>query len=322
MEFGRTGHIEKIDFSLPPDDPMTERLWQQLPQGDASPVRLYVGGTQWGNKDWVGKVYSKDAKEKDFLPQYVRQFNCIELNTLFYHLQPKAVIEKWTALAGKDFRFCPKFSGAISHQLQLKGADQDTDLFMDQVRHFGAALGPSFLQLSDAFGPDRAGLLQDYLRSLPRDVLVCVELRQEDWFKGGASGRDTTVTGAAGRDPADAIAATWEVMRQCGIGTVITDAAGRRDVVHMRLTAPVAFIRFAGNSLHPTDFQRIDAWADRIRTWIGRGLREIYFFVHNPDERYAPELIRHAVEKFNATCGTALKPPKLLQPPPTNLSLF
>lgn len=306
---------------------MTEMLWQQLSEADRSPVRLYVGCTQWGNKDWVGKVYSPGTKEKDFLPQYVRQFNCIELNTLFYHLQPAAVIEKWMALAGRDFRFCPKFSGAISHQRQLKDAGRDTDLFIDQVRHFGESLGRCFLQLSDSFGPDRAGLLQEYLRSLPRDVGVCVELRHESWFRRGGGGgtggaRGNGAGGARGGGGVAAIAETWEAMRQCGIGSVITDTAGRRDALHMRLTAPVALVRFAGNSLHPTDFMRIDAWAERIRGWIGKGLREIYFFLHNPDELYAPDLCRYAIERFNERCGTTLQPPRLLRPPATNLSLF
>ncbi|HEY4207299.1 MAG TPA: hypothetical protein VGM31_10825 [Puia sp.] len=37
---------------------------------------------------------------------------------------------------------------------------------------------------SDGFGPDRAALLQAYLKRLPRDFRTCVELRQESWFSG------------------------------------------------------------------------------------------------------------------------------------------
>jgi uncharacterized protein YecE (DUF72 family) len=212
---------------------------------------------------------------------------------MWYNLQPKDVIEKWAALADSDFRFCPKYSNTISHELQLKDAGKDTDLFIDHMRQFGQTLGPSFLQLSDGFGPDRTALLHNYLRQLPRDFLTCVELRQERWFTPGAA-RDT-----------------WELFRQLGIGSVITDAAGRRDVIHMRLTAPVAFIRFVSNSGHPTDHPRIDAWVDRISSWVKRGLREIYFFVHSHDEIYTPALAAYAIGQFNKACGTHLKPPKL-----------
>lgn len=317
MEFGRTQHIEEIDFSLPPDDPMNELLWQRLGaegqrlniQGQR-PAQLYVGCTQWGRTDWVGKVYPKGTKQKDFLAHYVKQFNCIELNSLFYSLQPKPVIQRWASLAGEGFRFCPKMSESISHKLQLRNAGQETALFIDHVLAFGDKLGPSFLQLSESFGPDRVTVLQDYLRSLPRDFKFCLELRHKDWF--GKPAASAGVSSAAGD--------TYKLMIEKNIGTVITDTAGRRDVLHMRLTAPVVFIRWIGNSLHPTDFTRLESWAHRLKTWMEKGLREIYFIIHNHNELLAPDLARHAVERFNEVCGTTLVPPRLIiEPPPLTL---
>jgi uncharacterized protein YecE (DUF72 family) len=323
MHFGRIGNIGEIDFSLPPDDKMTEELWlRRTPAGD-EPPRIYVGCTEWGRKNWIGKVYPRGTKDKDFLAHYVRQFNTIELNALFYNLQPKPVIEKWASLADGGFRFCPKFTDVISHKQQLINVQRETDLFIDHMRSFGRSLGPCFLQLSESFGPDRAGVLQEYLRELPRDFRTCVELRQEGWF-GGAHGGGTGVPangGAVARAGLPhAVQETWQLLSELGIGSVITDTPGRRDVLHMRLTAPVAFIRYVGNNLHPTDHQRIDSWVDRIKSWIDKGLREVYFFIHNPEESFSPEMCRYVVEQFNKKCGSALKPPKILNE--ANLSLF
>jgi uncharacterized protein YecE (DUF72 family) len=133
-----------------------------------------------------------------------------------------------------------------------------------------------------------------------------VELRHEGWF-GTAAVRET-----------------WELMFELGIGAVITDTPGRRDVLHMRLTAPVAFIRWVGNNLHPTDFRRIDEWGERLRTWVDKGLREVYFFVHDHEELYSPELARYAVEVFNGKLGTEVRPPQLIgdEPPAKELTLF
>ena len=250
MEFGKVQQPERVNFFLPPDDVTTEELLGDLEKEPKAALRLYVGATRWRIKEWVGSVYPKKTKEKDFLSQYVRQFNSIELNAMWYNLQPTDTIEKWAVLADDDFRFCPKFSNTISHELQLNNAEKDTDLFVDHMRHFGRKLGPSFLQLSDGFGPDRSSLLHAYLQRLPRDFPACVELRQESWFT----------------QPARQV--TWDLFRELGIGTVITDTSGRRDVLHMRLTAPVAFIRFVSNSGHPTDTPRIDAWAERISSWV------------------------------------------------------
>ena len=305
MEFGKVSDPSTINFLLPPDDMMTgEVLASALPL-PAGGLRLYVGATRWRIKEWVGTIYPKKTKEKDFLSKYVQQFNTIELNAMWYNLQPTDVIEKWAALADEHFRYCPKFSNTISHELQLKDAQKDTQLFTEHMRYFGEKLGSSFLQLSDGFGPERTPLLHHYLRQLPRDFQACVELRQERWFDKNAH-RDT-----------------WDLFRELGIGTVITDTAGRRDVIHMRLTTPVAFIRFVSNSGHPTDYPRIDAWAERIGKWTKQGLREVYFFMHAHDESVTPSLIDYAIERLNKACGTNIPRPKLKQEDEaTPLTLF
>src|SRR5438445_609125 len=148
MEFGKVTRIEEVDFSLPADDPMTGQVLEGVAGRKGEPVKLYVGCTQWGNKNWIGKIYPRGTKNKEFLAHYVKQFNSIELNALFYNLQPPAVIERWASLADPDFRFCPKFSNTITHTLQLKNTQRDTDLFIAHMQSFGAKLGYSFLQLS------------------------------------------------------------------------------------------------------------------------------------------------------------------------------
>ena len=307
MEFGRGQKIDNIDFALPADAVMTERVLRTA-RGRDEPLRVWVGGTGWGQAKWVGKLYPRGMRPGGFLGHYVGQFNSIELNALWYHLQPKAVIEKWAALAGPGFRFCPKFSNTISHELRLEGAERDTGLFIDHMYSFGESLGWSFLQLPESFGPSRAEVLHAYLRALPPSFRTCLELRHEGWF-GTAAVRET-----------------WELLESLGVGTVITDTPGRRDVLHMRLTAPVAFIRWVGNNLHPTDFRRIDEWGARLRSWMERGLREVYFFVHDDKELYSPELARYAVEVFNRSFGAGLKPPELIgeegEEPSKDLTLF
>jgi hypothetical protein len=66
-------------------------------------------------------------------------------------------------------------------------------------------------------------------------------------------------------------------LRELKIGTIITDTAARQDVLHMQLTIPKSFIRFVGNSLHPSDFSRIDNWVTRIKKWMDAGIEAVYF---------------------------------------------
>ena len=305
MEFGKVSYIDDIDFSLPPDDPETSAVL--LNDRPKTPLRVFIGGTEWGRSSWVGTVYPSGTKSGDFLKMYARQFDTVELNTLFYGLQPPKVIQRWADAVGSGFRFCPKFPEVISHQLQLSGAGKDTDEFVNRVGNLGAKLGPSFLQLSERFGPERGVVLRDYVRRLPRGFRVAVELRHEGWFGSSAA----------------PLRELWQLFRELGVGTVITDVAGRRDVLHMRLTAHFVFIRFVTNGLHPKDYIRADAWVERIAGWAASGLREVYLFVHSPGELTSPDMMGYLIAKFNERCGTELRVPQLVNGgQPGNLSLF
>lgn len=300
MEYGRVENIDEVDFTFPPDDKITKQLFKTLKKPKTKP-QVYVGCAKWGRPDWIGKIYPKGTKQADFLKNYVKHFNCIELNALFYQLFPKPTVQKWADLAGDDFRFCPKFSNVITHIRRLKNADKETDAFLETISTFGPKLGTSFIQLADNFSPKHYESVHNYLKSLPRDLDVAIEFRHADWFTDNPIANDT-----------------YELMRELGVTTIITDTAGRRDVMSMKLTTPKAFIRFVGNSLHKTDFERIDDWIKKIDDWLDKGIHTIYFFIHQHDELYSPELSSYMIEKLNKKTGLKLQAPKLLnnfQPP-------
>ncbi|MCC7467544.1 MAG: DUF72 domain-containing protein, partial [Saprospiraceae bacterium] len=90
----------------------------------------------------------------------------------------------------------------------------------------------------------------------------------------------------------------FDLLKDYQTAAVITDVAGRRDVCHMALTHPAVLIRFVGNGLHPTDYTRVKAWSERLKYWLDRGLKQVYFFAHEPDNLLAPELSRFCVDTF------------------------
>ena len=103
------------------------------------------------------------------------------------------------------------------------------------------------------------------------------------------------------------------MLKEINMGAVITDTAGRRDCAHMYLTIPKTFIRYVGNSLHKTDFSRIDDWVNRIKYWLDSGMKEIYFFMHMHDEATSPELTVYLADKLNKVCGLDLQKPKFIK---------
>lgn len=298
MEFGRVTDEEllRVDFTLPADPQITLDTLAAA-KNDVS-LQVHVGCAKWGRKEWVGKIYPPKTKDANFLDEYVKHFDCIELNATFYNVYGPDTIAKWKAKADSNpgFKFCPKFSQSISHIRRLKNAEDITTTYYEGVLAFGDKLGPLFLQLSDNYTPKSFSELKAYLEQLPKDLPVFVELRHKDWFA-VAENRDLV----------------FNLFRDLNIGSIITDASGRRDVVHMALPTPHAFIRFVGNSMHPTDYARVDEWVERIKSWKEQGLKSVWFFMHQHDERYSPELADYVVEELNKALGTQLMRPTFIQ---------
>lgn len=300
MEFGRidTSQLDKTDLSLPEDHAQTKKILQE---NTVVKTKVYVGCAKWGRADWVGKIYPRGTKASHFLDEYAKHFNCIEFNSVYYGLPSKEQLLQWKNKTGKDFLFCPKFTEVITHDKRLVHVEKEINAFFDCMDALGEKMGPLFLLPHPQMGPQQAGTILSFLDALPPGVEVFTELRHPGWFTGNY---------------ADHFFSELEKRKR---GVVITDSAGRRDCVHMRLTTPDAFIRFVGNSLHASDYARIDAWVQRIKHWMQQGLQRCFFFMHQHDEKYSPELCKYFIDELNAHCGLGLKAPRFIH---ENKTLF
>lgn len=293
MDFGKLSSIDHVRFALPADPPDNRRVLAALHSDPAEPLTVYVGCTGWGMKEWVGHVYPPKTQPKDYLKYYARQFNTIEHNTTHYRIPDATTVQKWYADAASDFRFCPKIPQTISHSRDLGLSGAQIAQFCNAMELLQEKLGACFLQLPPYFGPDRLGQLDAFLQQFPRSIPLAVELRHEDWFKQEDNRRRL-----------------FDVLERRHTGAVITDVAGRRDVLHMHVTAYFAMVRFVGNNLHPTDYERLQEWAARILYWQSLGLKEIWFFTHEPDNLRAPEAAAFLVSLLQGKPGIRIRGPQ------------
>lgn len=294
MEFGKVSdeELEQIDFKLPPDPKVTTEV---LKAGKGK-TKFMVGCAKWGRKDWIGKLYPAGSKEKDFLELYAKLFNCIEFNATFYKSPAPAQVQKWKEKVPGNFKFFPKFPQTITHLKRLKNTKNEVDAFLDAISEFDKNLGPIFLMPHPQLGPKQIESLESFVADFPKDIELFVELRHPDWYNN-----------KEGYQPE-----IFEFLRKHKRGTIITDAAGRRDCVHMHLSTPECFIRFVGNSLHHTDYERIDDWVKRIKKWMKEGLEHCHFFMHQHEELHSPELIKYFIDQLNKHAGTEIAPPKMI----------
>jgi uncharacterized protein YecE (DUF72 family) len=291
MKFGHlpTNSLNQVDFSFPSQDPKT---WLRLRMHgqQRSRLRVGIGCPVWNVKEWVGNVYPVTADPKDFLFYYSRQFNSIELNTTHYRIPDLETIRRWRETVPEDFRFNPKFPQMISHGRPLVSDTSEFREFIRNIMQLHEKLGITFLQLPPQFDPDHLPELKRFLGALPHDFPIAVEVRHPAFFE------DHQLI-----DP------LFDILSEAGAATVITDVAGRRDVLHTSLTSLKVIVRFIGNDLHPTDNLRVQEWVHRLHGWIQLGLEQVEFFVHEPDDRNAPALITNLTNRLNDECDLKIR---------------
>jgi uncharacterized protein YecE (DUF72 family) len=297
MLFGelKRSELEKIKFPLPKDTKDSEALLKKG-SGDG---KVFLGCAKWGRKEWIGKIYPKGTKEKDFLEHYAQHYQSIELNATHYKLYSAGGFESWVQKVNSpSFKFCPKAHRGMSFLKESPTRKGITHDYFENLKGFGKNLGSVFITHDEKVKWDEQGEKDffNYLQTFPTEHTYFIEERWPGFFQ------DKKLMDRY-----------YARLREMKIGTIITDTAGRQDVLHMQLTIPKVFVRFVGNSLHPSDFPRIDNWATRFMKWLDAGIEEIYFFMHMHDEGKSPELTQYVVKEFNKKCKLDLPEVKFVK---------
>ncbi|NAS30568.1 DUF72 domain-containing protein [Flavobacteriaceae bacterium R38] len=293
MKFGKVEQPELIDFSFPNDHPDTEVLLKNTKNDEDFSV--YVGCAKWNRQD-LKNFYPRGTKDE--LVYYSSQFNCIELNATFYRIFPGEQFAKWYDKTPPDFKFFPKLSQDISHLRRLnENVYPFVDTYLDAVSNLKEKLGTIFLQMHNNFNPKNWDRVVNFVERWPKEFKLSIEFRHTDWFNDEKVAQEL-----------------FHLLEENNMSNTIVDTAGRRDIMHMRLTNDEAFIRYVGAN-HETDYSRLDDWVKRLVEWKEKGLKNIHFFVHQNLELESPLLSAYVIEKMNASLGTSIKIPQTLVPP-------
>jgi uncharacterized protein YecE (DUF72 family) len=290
MEFGKVARLQDIDLGLPPDHPSVARI---LTGEKAAAPRVYAGCPVWQDDALARKVCPPGTPKAKRLAAYARAFSATELNSTGYGFDP-ARARAWAAATPEGFRFCPKFTRAVTLAPDLDAVHGEFARECADFSAFDDRLGAVLLQFPEGFGPSRFPQLERLL-ALPRPAFpLAVEVRHGAWFRNAAW--------------LDRLAGLLESK---GIAMVITDAPGRRDAVHMRLTAPWAYVRWNGHDGGEPDRGRLDDWAGRIATWLGQGMRAAYFFPQIDPVDLTADLAVHFLRRLKERTGLDLRVPDL-----------
>jgi uncharacterized protein YecE (DUF72 family) len=170
---------------------------------------IRIGTSSWADPEFVRDWYPPKLPAAARLGWYAEHFDYVEVNSTFYAIPARKVVQRWDAETPANFLFDVKLHGLLSrHAVKIVSLPPDLRRYaqstpggnlivtsqlervvsermlheLEPLREAGK-LGVFLLQLSPAFSPRKHKLDElDHLASLFRDWRLAIELRNRNWL--------------------------------------------------------------------------------------------------------------------------------------------
>jgi uncharacterized protein YecE (DUF72 family) len=130
---------------------------------------IKVGTSGWSYPSWRPGFYPEGLQPAEFLAFYAQRFDTVELNSTGYRLPSADQFRRWAEAVPDGFEFAPKFS--------LTRLDR-VAWFVERVTALGDRLGAIRVVYE---GPRDKGTLSYVQGSIPEDVRIAWDFRDESW---------------------------------------------------------------------------------------------------------------------------------------------
>jgi uncharacterized protein YecE (DUF72 family) len=223
---------------------------------------LHIGTSGWSYKHWSGIFYPDNIKPDKYLEYYITKFSCVELNSSFYHLPLKTTVSGWITRTPDLFRFCPKLSRFITHQMQLVNIEEALNKFFEVFEGMKERLGPVLIQLPPGLSYDKSLICNFFnlIKEYYGQYWFAVEVRNKSWINDSF----------------------FDLLLGYGIAFVIADS-GNRYPYYEAVTADIVYVRFHGREqLYASDYAEtvLKQYGEKIRNWLVDG-KEVWVFFNN-----------------------------------------
>lgn len=248
-------------------------------------MELHVGCAMWTHPAWPGR----DLPPRERLRSYASRCNAVEGNTTFYATPAASTIASWVEQTSPDFRFLLKLPKAITHERRLTDVASLVRGFLDTIEPLGERVHALWVQLPASFGPSDLGALAAFLRRMPRDRQLAVEVRHPAFFADPA--RLAEVLGEVGGEWV--LFDTTVLFGAPPIGPAEEEAWQKKPRLPRRSQALTAHpvVRYIGRDDDTATIEGWRHWVDTVAGWLREG-RSPTVFVHTPDNAHALTLAR------------------------------
>lgn len=244
--------------------------------------QVRVGCCGWGYDDWKGVFYSADAAPIDYLTQYSRVFDLVEVDASFYRCPSPFLVKRWNSATPNGFTFSLKIPRAVTHDSGAIGPPLDEFLGAIEPLRSAGKLGPVVAQFPPSFKRTEAGVerLNTVLNGVPASDDLAVELRHKSWWV------DATRTALAQRKAA----LVWSVYPGVDVPPWATGSFG-----YARFVGDRALTTFS--KVQRDDRPAIEAVRKKFDD-VGREMRTHYLLVNNHFMGFGPGTVQVVREVF------------------------
>lgn len=207
-------------------------------------------------------------KATEWFGYYVGLFDCVEINTSFYHLPKEQTVINWAEKAPPGFLFCPKLSRYITHMKKLRGVEEPLERFFTIFEPLAPFMGPVLVQLPPMlkFNYDVAEAFFLLLKRNYKQYEFVLEVRHDSWLT------DESLV----------------LLTQHDIGLVIAQSGGVFPYSEA-VTSKNVYLRFHGPGhlyASPYSDAMLAEYAGKFRHWVSEG-HTVWAFFNNDVHGYA-----------------------------------
>lgn len=226
-------------------------------------MKILVGTSGYGYKEWKGVFYPEKTKDREMLGFYAQRFGTVEINYTFYHLPTEKLLSSWAEQVPDDFAIALKAPQIITHRKRLHNVDGECDYFFRILAVLGRKLGPVLFQFPRSFRVDRQRL-EDFLALLPAHIDCAFEFRSPSWLEPGVLDllRD----------------------RGCSLCTADSDEQPAEEIIG---TASWGYLRLRRSAYTEADLTQ---WKERI---LARKWKRAFVFFKHEDPAGGPAMAVH-----------------------------
>jgi uncharacterized protein YecE (DUF72 family) len=222
-------------------------------------MKIFVGTSGYGYKEWKGKFYPAKISPKEMLRFYSERLVAVEINNTFYHMPTEGVLTSWAEQVPDDFVFAIKAPQIITHLKRLKDAGAETGYLFRTLSVLDRKLGPVLFQFPKSFPANRPAL-ENFLALVPANISCAFEFRSPSWLDAGI----------------------LDLLRGRGLSLCIADSDENpaQEIIN---TAPWGYLRLRRSDYTDADLSQ---WLEKI---LSQQWEKAFVFFKHEEEAKGPE---------------------------------